>query len=304
MISPPVDERRVTLRAAVDDDRAFLVAVYGATRADELALVDWSDAEKQAFVEMQFDAQDRHYREHYAAASFDVVLLDGMAVGRLYAARRPADIRIVDIALLPPWRNAGLGTVLLRRIMGEASDSGRTVSIHVEVFNPALRLYLRLGFAPVEDHGVHRLMEWAPACGPAGDGCSGDHGLVAHPAVVGAERHQEQRELAQVGMAEGPGLLVDQAPVGRVEEQRERGAAVLRARPSRGVGSRLLAAGEDEVHGLGAVRNPPEHGAGEPGEGGAGEVLDHDTHARPPRRRPGDAGRIEGTGGRHGHLSA
>ena len=36
------------------------------------------------------------------------------------------------------------------------------LTIHVEMSNPARRLYERLGFAPVEEHGVYLLMERRP----------------------------------------------------------------------------------------------------------------------------------------------
>jgi hypothetical protein len=67
--------RSVTLRAATSDDDAFLARVYAGTRAAELATVSWTEDEKAAFVQMQFTAQVRYYREHYPDTSFDVVLL-------------------------------------------------------------------------------------------------------------------------------------------------------------------------------------------------------------------------------------
>jgi hypothetical protein len=67
----------LTLRPIGPDDEAFLREVYAGTRADELALVDWGSEEKRAFLRMQFDAQRAHYEEHYAGASFDVVLVGG-----------------------------------------------------------------------------------------------------------------------------------------------------------------------------------------------------------------------------------
>ena len=94
-------ERPVTLRAASPDDERFLCQVYATTRSSELAMVAWTETEKSAFVEMQFRAQDQYYREHYANTSFDIILLDGHEVGRLYVARWSDEIRIVDIALLP-----------------------------------------------------------------------------------------------------------------------------------------------------------------------------------------------------------
>ena len=73
-----------------------------------------------------------------------------------------AEIRMVDIALLPPSRNAGIGTALRRDLLAEAAVAHQPVRLHVEQCNPALRLYERLGFVPIADKGVYLLMEWAP----------------------------------------------------------------------------------------------------------------------------------------------
>jgi len=124
--------------------------------------VPWDDAQKDAFLRSQFDAQDAWWREHYAGASFDVVLVDGEAAGRLYVHRGPSEIRIVDIALLPEHRGSGVGTSLLRDLLAEADASGKSVTIHVERMNLALRLYERLGFAVAEDKGVYLFLERPP----------------------------------------------------------------------------------------------------------------------------------------------
>jgi ribosomal protein S18 acetylase RimI-like enzyme len=76
------------------------------------------------------------------------------------------EIRVVDIAISPRFRGRGLGTLLLRRVFREGDGAGKPVSIHVEVFNPARRLYDRLGFVQKGTHGdVYILME-RPVGGP------------------------------------------------------------------------------------------------------------------------------------------
>lgn len=150
----------VTLRPATQDDEALLRAVYASTRANELALTNWSAEQKDEFCRMQFDAQDRHYRLHYPGAEFLIIDRDGAPSGRLYVERGPRGIRILDIALLPEHCGAGIGTRLLGELQAEAAATGKTVTIHVEKFNPALRLYQRLGFRQIEDQGVYLLMEW------------------------------------------------------------------------------------------------------------------------------------------------
>jgi ribosomal protein S18 acetylase RimI-like enzyme len=161
------DLGEVTLRPATDEDRDLLFRVYAATREDELALVDWPAEQKDAFLRQQFEAQDRHYREHYPGARFLVVERQGEAVGRFYVHHREGEIRLMDVALLPAARGRGIGSRLVRDLMAEAAASGRRLTIHVERFNRALSLYRRLGFRVAEDKGVYLFLEWLPAGGGA-----------------------------------------------------------------------------------------------------------------------------------------
>jgi len=146
-----------------DDDREFMARLYASTRTEELAPVPWSDDEKATFLRGQFEAQDRHYREHYADTDRRVIRLDGTAVGRLYLQRREGEFRIVDIALLPEYRGRGVGGALLEQVFDEAATAAKPVRIHVEKNNPAYGLYQRLGFRKLEDKGVYDLLEWRPA---------------------------------------------------------------------------------------------------------------------------------------------
>jgi ribosomal protein S18 acetylase RimI-like enzyme len=151
----------VALRPVAEGDREFLVELYGSVRAPVPAHVPWDEATRQAFVEQQFAAQDAHYREHYPGATLDVIDIDGEPVGRLYVHRGVRDIRIMDIALAPGFHGRGIGTRLLRSLISESDTGGRTLSIHVEINNPARRLYERLGFRTAGEDGVHLLMVYA-----------------------------------------------------------------------------------------------------------------------------------------------
>lgn len=150
----------ITLRTVTPADEEFLLAVYSSIREPELAVTDWSAEQKAQFCQMQFQAQDTHYRQHYTGAQLDVIWNGDVPIGRLYVARWPNEIRIMDIALLPAHRGQGIGTRLLQELQQEAAAAGKTLSIHVERFNPVLRLYQRLGFQISEDKGVYLLMHW------------------------------------------------------------------------------------------------------------------------------------------------
>jgi ribosomal protein S18 acetylase RimI-like enzyme len=167
-LPPPTHARPVTLRPATGSDRDFLLAVYSASREEELAPVPWSDEQKAAFLAQQFAAQDRDYRQRHPAGRFLIVEVGGEPAGRLYLAVLPGDglpdeLRILDIALLAPFRNAGTGSALLADVIAEADRDGRRVSLHVERWNRARRLYERLGFAVVAETDVYLLLERPPA---------------------------------------------------------------------------------------------------------------------------------------------
>ena len=151
----------IVLRPITPEDDSFLASLYASTRAEELAVTGWSDEQKAGFCRLQFDAQTAHYRANYPGALFQVIERSGESLGRLYVAHWEKEIRIIDIALLPEHRGTGIGTKLLVELQNEARTIAKKLSIHVERFNPALRLYQRLGFQQVEDKGVYLLLEWS-----------------------------------------------------------------------------------------------------------------------------------------------
>lgn len=147
------------LRPVTPDDAEFLLRLYASTRERELAQVPWSAEQKALFLRQQFDTQASWWLQEYSEATFDVVEIDGRSAGRLYVHRAGREHRIVDIALLPEHCGQGIGTRLIQAVLAEAERAGARVTLHVEVLNPARRLYERLGFVLVEDRGVYLLME-------------------------------------------------------------------------------------------------------------------------------------------------
>jgi GNAT superfamily N-acetyltransferase len=157
------------LRSVRAEDELFLRQLYASTRADELALTGWTAEQQDAFLQMQFNAQRQYYREQFPAAEYHIIQCAGTDVGRLIVWRAAGEMLLMDIALLPEYRNHGVGTALIKDLMAEAAQTGRPLRLHVECFNPALRLYDRLGFAKLGETGLYYEMEWRPA-GTGSDG--------------------------------------------------------------------------------------------------------------------------------------
>jgi len=155
-------DARLRFRPITPADQELLFRVYASTREEELSVVEWEPGQKEAFLRQQFEAQHRWYQDNYEGAEFLVILKDEVPAGRLYMVRWEKEIRLVDIALLPEHRGGGVGSAILHEILAEGRAADKPVTIHVERFNPALRLYERLGFVPIEERGPYFLMQRAP----------------------------------------------------------------------------------------------------------------------------------------------
>lgn len=155
-------EAGLTFRHATEADVPFLFRVYATTRAQELAMTPWSDEQKAAFIDAQARAQHADYQRNFANAVWLVVSRGAEDIGRLYLQRRERVHHIIDIALLPEHCRKGYGAALLPDLLDEAAAAGKPMEIHVEKFNPAMRLYRRLGFVTAEEEGIYDLMRWTP----------------------------------------------------------------------------------------------------------------------------------------------
>jgi ribosomal protein S18 acetylase RimI-like enzyme len=151
----------VCLRASLEADRGFLHAVYASTRTAEFLSAGWNAEEVHTLLAGQFTTQHAYYHRHYPHGRFDVVQVGETPVGRLYHDWSGEDARVIDIALLPAYRGAGIGTRLMRALVAEAARREMPMCLYVEVDNPVRALYRRLGFAAVGENGVYEQMRRA-----------------------------------------------------------------------------------------------------------------------------------------------
>ena len=119
-------------------------------------------ANSERISALAVDLQARAFAQMYPTADWQVVVCDGQPVGRVVVDRSSDAIRLVDIALLPGYRNAGIGSELLRRLLDEAAAAGKLVILHVARSNRARALYQRLGFAISTRDEVYLEMQWRP----------------------------------------------------------------------------------------------------------------------------------------------
>jgi ribosomal protein S18 acetylase RimI-like enzyme len=158
----PATFKTISVRPEQPADEAFLFELYASTRQEELDAWGWPADARKAFLTLQFKASQNH-RVIFPDAEFQIVLLDKVNAGRLVVNRSREDMRIVDIALLPEYRNAGAGSALLQKVFGEAAASKKPLRLRVLKGNRAERLYRRLGFEKIGENEMHLEMEWRAA---------------------------------------------------------------------------------------------------------------------------------------------
>lgn len=153
------------LRPVRADDRAFLLRLYTQVRED-LAALPLPGAARQQLIAQQFDAQAAGYAADWPGHDHDIVTLDGAPVGQLRLHRGATRLHGVDVSLLASARGQGIGTWILQGMQAEARARGVPLRLSVAQGNPAARrLYLRMGFVPVEDLGTHLAMDWRVSSG-------------------------------------------------------------------------------------------------------------------------------------------
>ncbi|GAA0831129.1 GNAT family N-acetyltransferase [Bifidobacterium pullorum subsp. gallinarum] len=146
--------------AARPEDEIFLFQLYSLTRADELQNWGWGVEEQEQFLRMQWRAQTMSYASSYPDAIRMIFRYNGAPVGQIYVLDQGARWVLIDISLLPEYRNQGIGTRLIMDLQHRATHANAAVRLSVLPMNRALSLYQKLEFVPVHSEGIHQVMEW------------------------------------------------------------------------------------------------------------------------------------------------
>ena len=149
----------ITKSPITHQDEPFLFALYSEIRANELDIVPWDEAQKNAFLQQQFQLQHHHYTTNYKNACFQIIKLDEIPIGRLYVAELMDEIRIIDITILSEFRGKNIGTGLIEEILHDANNKNKVVQIYLETNNQSANLFARLGFVPITNDGVYQLWQ-------------------------------------------------------------------------------------------------------------------------------------------------
>lgn len=88
-----------------------------------------------------------------------IIFLDQHPVGLLKINRAAEKTEVLQLQIDPELQGRGLGRRILKNILDEASETGKTVSLSVLKTNKAQRLYSSLGFKTVGEDEHSYFME-------------------------------------------------------------------------------------------------------------------------------------------------
>jgi GNAT superfamily N-acetyltransferase len=139
---------RYHLRAATEDDRAFLYDLMVATMKEYVAQTwGWDE-----------EFQRRRFLASNPATRSQIIVVAGQEVGAVSIVEREAELFLASLLILPAHQRQGLGTAILQDLFRRAATLGVPVGLQVLKVNPARRLYERLGFTLVGETPTHWLM--------------------------------------------------------------------------------------------------------------------------------------------------
>lgn len=127
----------LALRLSTEHDEEFIQQLFACSAGAGLPaeLLAW-----------QSRLQRLQYQQVFPAVRFNLILLAGDPIGRLYVAHTPDALVLLEITIIPRYRGQGIGSSLIRNLLNDAARLRIPVQLKVRKDSAARRLYRRVGF--------------------------------------------------------------------------------------------------------------------------------------------------------------
>jgi GNAT superfamily N-acetyltransferase len=125
----------IGLRPAVPADYAFCKSLYF--------------TENQWILEaLRLDpvAHEVKFPEQWKLPEVRIIVVDGLDIGWLQSAAHQDGLYLGQLYIVRPFQRQGIGAEMMQRLIAESTQSNLPLKLDVVKINPAMRLYLRLGF--------------------------------------------------------------------------------------------------------------------------------------------------------------
>ena len=107
-------------------------------------------------------AQEISFQQQWDPTQVRIIALDGADIGWLQTITQDDALFVAQMFVQRPFQRKGIGTEVMKRLIGEAARFHRAVRLNVVKINPARRLYERLGFQVTHEDGRKFYMKREP----------------------------------------------------------------------------------------------------------------------------------------------
>lgn len=139
----------------------MVISFRPATSADFDLLDDIHTICLRPHVERVYPWQTDFFRRTFDPSIIRLIIVDGAEAGMLKVSKGEDGVHLRTIAILPEYRNRGIGAGIISDLLEQAARHRERVWLQVLKGNRARDLYERLGFRVVEETATHDIMEWS-----------------------------------------------------------------------------------------------------------------------------------------------
>jgi GNAT superfamily N-acetyltransferase len=149
-----MDPTHITLRSAAKSD-------FEACRRVYFAEIGWINER----LALDPEVQATSFQSLWDSSQVRIIQFDGTDAGWLQIVPREDAYFLGSLFIDRPFQGRGIGTEVMRRVLEEGARRGQPVCLSVVKFNPARRLYERLGFTVTHEDERKVHMSWEPSTG-------------------------------------------------------------------------------------------------------------------------------------------
>jgi GNAT superfamily N-acetyltransferase len=142
----------ISFRQAVNQDFDYCKRLY-------FGEMEWIIKE----LHLDRAAQEATFRQQWDLTQVRIRSLDGSDVGWIQTMTQDDELFVAQMFVDRPFQRRGVGTEVMKRLIGEAALINQTMRLNVVKINPAVWLYERLGFRVINEDDRKFYMKRDPA---------------------------------------------------------------------------------------------------------------------------------------------
>ena len=143
--------KKVKLIQSTDEDKDLVYNILKAA-SEIYAIKTWGRWKEET--------QRANFDENFDCANVRIIQMEKSDIGFISTIISEDEIFLDELNILPEFQRLGVGTLLIEKLIEEASRKDIPIKLHVLKVNPACLLYDRLGFEFTGGTRSHYHMEW------------------------------------------------------------------------------------------------------------------------------------------------